>query len=110
MKASTHWLHQRFTGIIAFIFVPLLWKTLFLLHGNHTRETLVEWFKTPLISFIMVVLTLIGLYHVKLGIEIIIQDYISEKLRMFFVRLLKCILFALLFLFMAAAFRLHSIR
>lgn len=57
--------------------VPLiLWFVISLIaHLGAPREELIDWLSSPLVASLMVALLIAVFYHAKLGIQVIIEDY-----------------------------------
>ena len=76
--ALGHWWHQRLTAICI---IPLsLWFMASLVgHLRSDHETVVTWISSPIVSFLMVILVCGIFYHAKLGVQVVIEDYIHTK-------------------------------
>ena len=76
--ALGHWWHQRLTAICI---IPLsLWFMASLVgHLSSDHETVVTWISSPIVSFLMVILVCGIFYHAKLGVQVVIEDYIHTK-------------------------------
>ncbi len=76
--ALGHWWHQRLTAI--FIIPLSLWfMTSLVGHLKSDHETVVTWISSPIVSFLMVILVCGIFYHAKLGVQVVIEDYIHTK-------------------------------
>lgn len=75
---TRHWWMQRVTAIAL---VPLtVWFVVSLaaLTGaDHARVT--EWLGAPLPALLMILFLVTSLYHLKLGIQVVIEDYVHTK-------------------------------
>ena len=76
--ALGHWWHQRLTAICI---IPLsLWFMASLVsHLRSDHETVVSWISSPLVSFLLIILVCGIFYHAKLGVQVVIEDYIHTK-------------------------------
>lgn len=77
-KGATHWLVQRFTAIAI---IPLsFWFIYALIESVSTsHEEMLNWLKQPLILTLMVAGILGIFWHARLGIQVIIEDYIHGR-------------------------------
>lgn len=76
-SAIQHWRYQRITAIIL---IPLsIWLLLFLNLAMHApyAETL-SWLQSPLNALAILAWTVIVIYHAVLGIQVVIEDYVSN--------------------------------
>ena len=76
--ALGHWWHQRLTAICI---IPLsLWfMTSLVGHLRSDHETVVTWISSPLVSVLMVCLICGIFYHAKLGVQVVIEDYVHTR-------------------------------
>jgi len=78
-KGGTHhWWLQRVTAIAL---IPLtVWLVAsFIALAGAEHETVTAWLAQPLVAILMV-LTIVGVfYHLKLGVEVVIEDYIHNE-------------------------------
>ena len=76
---TNHWWMQRLTAVAL---IPLsLWFVYSLLYivVNAGHADVVEWFANPVTSLLMVFLLVAMFYHAKLGMQVIIEDYIHHE-------------------------------
>jgi len=90
-----HWWHQRLTAIAL---IPLsLWfvaSLVFLTDTDHA--TAVQWLKSPFTLGLMVLFIGALFYHAVLGVQVVIEDYVSRHgLRLMSIVLVQFIGFAL---------------
>ena len=73
-----HWWAQRLT---AAALVPLvLWFAAALIaHIGAGRAEVLAWLGAPLSAIAMVLLLIAGLYHMALGLQVVIEDYIHTE-------------------------------
>lgn len=94
-EAVVHWWMQRLT---AAALVPLVvWLTFSLaMLGNTSYESVVSWLKTPAVTGLLVIFIAMTFYHTKLGVQVIIEDYVGGWLKKASMILLNaaCIVFA----------------
>ncbi|MCF6188922.1 MAG: succinate dehydrogenase, hydrophobic membrane anchor protein [Cocleimonas sp.] len=93
-KAGTE--HYMMQGVLALALVPLvIWLCLslaFLPNANYT--SIVSWLNSPLNAVLLVVTLMAGFYHGALGLQTIIEDYISNhEKRTFAIIIAKLLMF-----------------
>ncbi len=73
-----HWLLQRISAVIL---VPLTFWFVFQILSlvKLDREELIIWTKNPINSIIIIAYFLIASFHMKLGLTVIIEDYIHAS-------------------------------
>ena len=77
--AHGHWRSQRETAVILFILtVWFIYQLLFVLNSFDFIEVQ-TWATDPLNALIIVMTSLYMIYHAELGVQVIIEDYVSEN-------------------------------
>ncbi len=78
-KGASHWLVQRFTAIAI---IPLtFWFIYALIESVSTSyEEMLDWLRQPLILILLIAGILGIFWHARLGIQVIIEDYIHGRL------------------------------
>ena len=77
--ARDHWRSQRETAVILFILtIWFLYQLLFVLNSLDFIEVQ-AWARDPLNALIIILTSLYMIYHAELGVQVIIEDYVSEK-------------------------------
>lgn len=72
-----HWLGQRFTAIGNLVL--MLWLiTSFALLPGYDYATLSSWLSQPLAAAAMVLLLISVFWHARLGLQILIEDYVHD--------------------------------
>tara|TARA_B100001123_G_C15301416_1_gene1021180 strand:- start:712 stop:1116 length:405 start_codon:yes stop_codon:yes gene_type:complete len=74
-----HWWMQRVTAVLL---VPLLiWFTISFLGevASSNRLDVVNWFESPVHSFLLIALLTAALFHAQLGMRVIFEDYIHKN-------------------------------
>ncbi|MDQ4086731.1 MAG: succinate dehydrogenase, hydrophobic membrane anchor protein [Pseudomonadota bacterium] len=73
-----HWWHERLSSIATFLlFVWLIVSLLRLPALDHA--TLAEWLAQPLAAAPMLLLIVATFWHLKLGLQVIVEDYVHEE-------------------------------
>ena len=91
----SHWWHQRLTAIAM---VPLMVASLVVvaLIGQADYDSALALMANPLVATLLLILVLVGFFHAALGLQVVIEDYVSQEgVRMSFIILVKMVLFAL---------------
>ena len=76
MKSVTHWRHQRITAIFLLFLVPWLFFTLICIPNHHFD--VLSYFSKPLPATGLILLVLSGVYHLVLGLTMVVEDYVSH--------------------------------
>ena len=71
-----HFIAERVSSIVLLFLVPWFLISVALLDG--TYATTRAWLASPFNAIGLGVLVLVGLYHARLGIQVIVDDYIGE--------------------------------
>ena len=77
-EGTHHWWHQRLTAIAL---IPLcIWFAISLvwLSGASYQEA-AAWLGEPVPAALMLLLIAFGLYHLKLGMQVVIEDYVATE-------------------------------
>ena len=91
---TSHFWHQRLTGLLLIPLVLWIGFSLAALPVDHA--TLVSWVQQTWVTISLVLLIIVVFYHAQLGLQIVIEDYISSHSRRTVVLLLSnllCLLF-----------------
>lgn len=72
-----HWKWQRRSALVL---VPLtLWLLFSLIHHiGADHATVYAWVANPLVALLLTIFVISLFYHAKLGLQVIIEDYISD--------------------------------
>ena len=90
-----HWWHQRLTAIAM---VPIVLAALYLIFriGNSNYTQAIILIKNPFHAAILLLLIVTGFWHSMLGVQVIIEDYVSsENSRIVIILMLKSALILL---------------
>jgi succinate dehydrogenase / fumarate reductase membrane anchor subunit len=79
-EGSNHWWWQRLTAImlipLTLWFVASIW---WLVVGGATYEAFQDWLSGPVAAILMLLLIGAMFYHLKLGLQVVIEDYVHNK-------------------------------
>lgn len=78
-EGTTHFWRQRVTSLIL---IPLvLWVGFSLAAMPVEHSTLVGWIQQPFVTLALTLLVITTFYHAQLGLQIVIEDYVSSHSR-----------------------------
>jgi len=79
-EGSNHWWWQRLTAImlipLTLWFVASIW---WLVVGGATYEAFQDWLSGPVAAILMLLLIGAMFYHLKLGLQVVVEDYVHNK-------------------------------
>ncbi len=81
-SGAHHWLMQRLTAIGSLVLVPWLLFSLITLPNLH-YETVHEWLARPVPATAMGLLVVTSFWHGRLGMQVMIEDYVHEHANKF---------------------------
>ncbi|MCU7837380.1 MAG: succinate dehydrogenase, hydrophobic membrane anchor protein [gamma proteobacterium symbiont of Taylorina sp.] len=95
---TLHFLQQRITALAL---IPLVfWLCLSLTFLPETDYfSLISWIQEPINSILLVVMLIAGFYHLQLGLQVIIEDYVSSDS----IKLMSIIFIKLMCIFLTVA-------
>jgi succinate dehydrogenase membrane anchor subunit len=76
-EGVTHWWMQRVTALALIPLIMWFAYSVAML-GKIDYETLVAWIRSPAVTVLLILLTVVGLYHMQLGLRVILEDYIHS--------------------------------
>jgi succinate dehydrogenase / fumarate reductase membrane anchor subunit len=77
-EGVNHWWGQRIAGVAL---VPLiLWFVIALIqHTGADRAAVVGWLHQPVTAIVMVLMLLVTFYHMALGVQVVVEDYVHTE-------------------------------
>ncbi len=78
-EGTTHFWRQRLTSLLLIPLVLWIGFSLAALPVDHA--TLVAWIQQPWVSVALVLLVIVVFYHAQLGLQVVIEDYVSSHAR-----------------------------
>lgn len=96
-EGAHHWWVQRLTSIAL---VPLtLWLAYTIVtFGDFNYQAVVMWMQSPLVAAALAILLVVMFYHVQLGIQVILEDYVHGSLKVASLILLNFACISLVFI------------
>jgi succinate dehydrogenase / fumarate reductase membrane anchor subunit len=86
---SMHWWRQRVTAVSNLLLATWFVISMFRL-PSLSHEAVVQWIGSPLVAVPLVLLTISVFYHLRLGLQVVVEDYVHEEAgKVFFVLLLN---------------------
>ena len=77
-SGSHHWVHQRLSAI-ALMPLSLWFVTALLTHMHDDAVDLANWIRAPFVTVLLVGLIGAMFYHAKLGLQVVIEDYVHSE-------------------------------
>lgn len=109
-SGAKHWWLER---VLSLALVPLsVWFVISLIDHllGATRLELRTWIDNPFVALALAALTTIAFLHTRMGLQVVIEDYVHTKWKEITLLLLKdVVVFSLLGLTLAAIAKLHFI-
>ncbi len=76
-EGAHHWIVQRVTAVANMLL--MLWLIFSLLRlPNYKHELMVEWLASPLVAVPMILMLISVFWHLRLGLQVLIEDYIPD--------------------------------
>lgn len=72
-----HWIKQRTTAVSNLLLTVWLLISIMLL-PNYEQETLAGWLAQPIVAVPMILLLVSVFWHVRLGLQVLIEDYVHD--------------------------------
>ncbi|MEL7691209.1 succinate dehydrogenase, hydrophobic membrane anchor protein [Citromicrobium bathyomarinum] len=76
-EGAHHWLLQRFTAIGNLVLVLFLLVSFLMLPG-YDYATVTDWLASPIASAALILLIVSTFWHARLGLQVLIEDYIHQ--------------------------------
>ena len=77
-EGSGHWWTQRVTSV-ALLLLTLWFVVAVLRLPDFAHTTLVAWIGSPVNTVLLLLLTIAGVYHSQLGVQVVIEDYVHAE-------------------------------
>jgi len=76
-SGAHHWLMQRVTAVGNFV-LTIYFAVSLLLLPNYEFETMTAWLASPVPAVAIALLVISVFWHVRLGLQVLIEDYLHE--------------------------------
>jgi succinate dehydrogenase / fumarate reductase, membrane anchor subunit len=76
-EGVAHWWAQRLTALALVVLMLWFCASLVALVGA-PRPEVVRWLSAPMPAILMLLLLIVGFYHMALGVQVVIEDYIDS--------------------------------
>ncbi len=80
-EGADHWWWQRLTALmlvpLSLWFVASIW---WIIVGGASYEAFQDWLSGPVAAILMLLFIGMMFYHLKLGLQVVIEDYVHNKL------------------------------
>lgn len=73
-----HWKLQRYTAV-GNLFLALWLSISIMCIKNYNYQETIEWIESPLNAFFLCIFFITSFLHMNLGLQVVIEDYISNK-------------------------------
>ena len=73
-----HWKYQRYSAILLFLISLWLFMSVIGI-SNYDYNQIVSWIKSPFRYLLFIAFFVISFFHVRLGLQVILEDYVSNK-------------------------------
>jgi len=77
-SGTEHWWHQRLTALALIPLTGWFAVSLIVLASGDYHQA-VDWIRDPIVAGLLVLMLAAGYYHLKLGIQVIIEDYVHVE-------------------------------
>lgn len=77
-EGAHHWLMQRFTAVGNLVTVLFLGVSLALL-DDYSHASVAGWLSDPLPAFMVALLVVSTFWHARLGLQVLIEDYLHDS-------------------------------
>jgi succinate dehydrogenase / fumarate reductase membrane anchor subunit len=77
-EGAEHWWHERLSALAALLL--WIWFAVSILRmPSHDHSTIAEWLSSPLAAAPMLLLVLATFWHLRLGLQVVVDDYVHDE-------------------------------
>ena len=77
-SGTEHWWHQRMTALALIPLTGWFAVSLIVIASGDYHQA-VDWIGNPIVAGLLVLMLAAGYYHLKLGMQVIIEDYVHAE-------------------------------
>ena len=77
-SGTEHWWHQRLTALALIPLTGWFAVSLIVIASGGYHQA-VDWIRNPIVAGLLVLMLSAGYYHLKLGMQVIIEDYVHAE-------------------------------
>jgi len=74
-----HWKYQRYSAILLF-FISLWLSISIICLSNYGYNQIISWIRSPSSYLLLIVFFATSFFHVRLGLQVVLEDYVSNEL------------------------------
>jgi succinate dehydrogenase / fumarate reductase membrane anchor subunit len=72
-----HWWSQRVSSV-ALVFLGLWFLIALIANGDFSYAGIVQWIAEPVNTVLLILFVLTSIYHSNLGVQVVVEDYVSH--------------------------------
>lgn len=76
-SGARHWMHQRVTAVINLVLLLWFAGSVVSLAGAGYAD-IIWWVRDPIVTVLLVLLIANLFYHIRLGLQVVIEDYVKS--------------------------------
>jgi succinate dehydrogenase / fumarate reductase, membrane anchor subunit len=76
-SGTQHFIHQRMSAA-ALLLLSIFLVASLLRHVGSDYVTMTEWLRQPLVAVLMAALVMVIFWHARLGLQVVIEDYVHD--------------------------------
>ena len=74
-----HWKYQRYSAILLF-FISLWLSISIICLSNYGYNQIISWIRSPSSYLLLIVFFATSFFHARLGLQVVLEDYVSNEL------------------------------
>jgi len=77
-SAAAHWKYQRYSAILL-LFISIWLSICITCFSNYDYNQIVSWIRTPYSYLLLLAFFVTSFFHARLGLQVVIEDYVSNE-------------------------------